>query len=90
MTKTNLLISAAVAGLMTATVAAAANAADEAPVGGKCYGIAKAGQNACASASGSHSCKGQAKTDKDPGDFVMEDAAACEKDGGKTTAPEAK
>ena len=29
----------------------------------KCYGIAKAGQNDCASLSGTHSCAGQSKVD---------------------------
>jgi uncharacterized membrane protein len=88
MTKTTLLISAVVAGLMTAGLAVSASADDAAA--GKCYGIAKAGQNACASATGSHACKGQAKTDNEPGDFVLLATADCEKAGGKTTAPAAK
>lgn len=87
MTKTTLLISAAALGLMTASVSAMA--ADDAAAG-KCYGIAKAGQNACASATGSHACKGQAKTDNEPGDFTLLAPADCAKAGGKTTAPAAK
>ncbi|MEN9436207.1 MAG: hypothetical protein RIR09_862 [Pseudomonadota bacterium] len=31
----------------------------------KCFGIAKAGQNDCASISGAHSCAGQSKVDMD-------------------------
>lgn len=31
----------------------------------KCFGIAKAGQNDCASVAGSHSCAGQSKVDMD-------------------------
>jgi len=34
-----------------------------APAKDKCYGIAKAGANDCASLDGSHSCAGQAKAD---------------------------
>ena len=87
MTKTNLLISAAALGLMTAGLAMTASADDATA---KCYGIAKAGQNACASATGAHACKGQAKVDNDAGDFVLASAADCAKAGGKATAPEAK
>jgi uncharacterized membrane protein len=82
----SLLLSAAVAGLLTVGFAATASADDA----GKCYGIAKAGQNACASATGSHSCKGQAKTDNDAGDFVLASADDCAKQGGKTSAPASK
>jgi uncharacterized membrane protein len=31
----------------------------------KCFGIAKAGQNDCASVTGAHSCAGQSKVDMD-------------------------
>jgi uncharacterized membrane protein len=105
MTKHQLLISAAAAGLMAASFASVAGATSAAPAAapaaaapttaaapalGKCYGIAKAGQNACASATGTHACKGLAKVDKDPGDFTLASADDCAKAGGKTTAPEAK
>ena len=53
----------------------------------KCYGIAKAGQNDCASANGSHSCAGQAKKDNDPNEWKYVPKGTCEKAGGKTTAP---
>ncbi len=85
MNKTNLLLSAAVAGLLTVGFVSTASADDA--TAGKCYGIAKAGQNACAHASGAHACKGQAKVDNDAGDFTLATAADCEKAGGKTTAP---
>jgi uncharacterized membrane protein len=78
----NLLLTAAVAGLLTAGLSVSASADDA-----KCYGIAKAGQNSCAAANGSHSCKGQAKTDNDANDFVLVSADDCAKQGGKTTAP---
>lgn len=50
----------------------------------KCYGIAKAGQNDCASANGSHSCAGQAKADKDANEWKYVAKGTCEKEGGKT------
>lgn len=55
-------------------------AADE---GVKCYGIAKAGENDCANAAGTHSCAGHATMDYDGGDWMaVESAAACaEMDG---------
>ncbi len=53
----------------------------------KCFGIAKAGQNDCATASGSHSCAGQSKTDKDPSEWKYVPKGTCEKAGGKTAAP---
>ena len=53
----------------------------------KCFGIAKAGQNDCATASGSHSCAGQARKDNDAGDWKYVEKGTCEKTGGKMTAP---
>ncbi|BBH13984.1 MULTISPECIES: DUF2282 domain-containing protein [Chromobacterium] len=50
----------------------------------KCYGIAQAGKNDCASATGAHSCAGQAKMDKDPGDWKYVAKGSCEKMGGST------
>lgn len=56
----------------------------------KCYGIAKAGKNDCKTASGSHSCAGQATKDNAPDEWKMVAAGSCEKEGGKLSAPEAK
>jgi uncharacterized membrane protein len=53
----------------------------------KCFGIAKAGQNDCATASGSHSCAGQAKTDMGAEDWKYVAKGTCEKAGGKVAAP---
>jgi uncharacterized membrane protein len=47
----------------------------------KCYGVAKAGKNDCATAS--HGCAGAAKTDNDPTEWKFAPAAECEKMGGK-------
>ena len=56
----------------------------------KCFGVAKAGQNDCASANGSHSCAGQAKADKDPNEWKYVAKGSCEKEGGSTKAPAKK
>ncbi|UTH72593.1 DUF2282 domain-containing protein [Chromobacterium sp. IIBBL 290-4] len=65
---------------MGALSAAPAAAADKE----KCYGIAQAGKNDCASATGAHSCAGQAKVDKDPGDWKYVAKGSCDKMGGNT------
>ena len=52
----------------------------------KCYGIAKAGQNDCASTTGGHSCAGQAKADNGAEDWKYVAKGTCEKVGG-TPAP---
>jgi len=84
------LLSIALAGVLATGVAMSANANEHsADSKEKCYGIAKAGKNSCASANGSHSCQGHATKDNDPNDWVFVDKGACEKDGGKTTAPAA-
>ena len=49
----------------------------------KCYGVAKAGQNDCASSNGSHGCAGQAKTDNDATEWKHVAKGTCEKAGGK-------
>jgi uncharacterized membrane protein len=76
------LISTAITALLalgiTAT-AGAAYAADEE----ECFGIAKAGQNACNSNPSMHSCAGHAKVDNDPNDFIKVPKGTCLKVGGK-------
>ena len=47
----------------------------------KCLGVAEAGKNDCGTAS--HSCAGQAKTDKDPNEWKYVPKGECEKMGGK-------
>lgn len=49
----------------------------------KCYGVAKTGQNDCASSDGAHSCAGQAKMDNDPTEWKYVAKGTCEKAGGK-------
>jgi len=69
--------------LALGSVAASAQDAKE-----KCSGVAEAGKNDCASAA--HSCAGQAKTDKDPGEWKYVPKGECEKMGGKVVVPEKK
>ena len=49
----------------------------------KCFGIAMAGKNDCASKTGSHSCAGQSKTDKDANDWKYVEKGTCATMGGK-------
>jgi uncharacterized membrane protein len=56
----------------------------------KCFGIAKAGQNDCASSAGTHSCAGQAKADNDANDWRYVAKGTCAKLGGSPTAPAKK
>lgn len=56
------MIAATAAAVMSLSMVSAPAAAQEKE---KCFGIAKAGQNDCASVSGSHSCAGQSKVDMD-------------------------
>lgn len=79
-----LLISSALAGLLAVGMSSSAFAAKEDME--KCLGVAKAGQNDCASANGSHSCAGQAKTDNDPNEWKHVPKGTCEKMGGKVPA----
>lgn len=81
--KRQILLAAA----LTALVAAPAVGADAAKE--KCYGIAKAGQNDCASLNGSHSCAGQATSDKGANDWTYVAKGTCKQSGGMT-AEEAK
>lgn len=53
----------------------------------KCYGIAKAGMNDCAAASGSHSCAGQAKVSNSLDDWAYTAKGTCESIGGKLSSP---
>jgi uncharacterized membrane protein len=86
-----LIVSSALAGLIALAAAGNAMAAEEkgkemgADEKGKekCFGIAKAGKNDCASATGTHSCAGQAKIDKAPEEWNYVAKGTCDKLGGK-------
>lgn len=79
------LLCAALAGVLSATVAMSANAADDAGKE-KCFGIAKAGKNDCKAADGSHSCAGQATKDNGPSEWKNVGKGECLKMGGKLEA----
>jgi uncharacterized membrane protein len=66
------------------TATGAAHAADNADKE-KCFGIAKAGQNDCASTTGAHSCAGQSKVDNDKKEWKFVAKGTCQKVGGSLT-----
>ena len=45
----------------------------------KCFGIAKAGANDCASTTGAHSCAGMSKVDADPTEWVYMPTGYCDR-----------
>ncbi|CDG84744.1 BufA1 family periplasmic bufferin-type metallophore [Janthinobacterium agaricidamnosum] len=81
MNKRQALIAAALAGLCAAGTASAADTGAK----DKCFGVAKAGQNDCATANGSHSCAGQSKVDMSPKEWKYVAKGTCEKVGGSLT-----
>jgi uncharacterized membrane protein len=80
------MITASVTALMALTMMSAPAAAQEKE---KCFGIAKACQNDCASSSGVHSCAGQSKVDKDKMEWKYVAKGTC-KDMKGLTLDEAK
>ena len=90
MTMKNVTIAAAIGSLLALGSLSASAGDDMAAPGGKekCYGVAKAGKNDCASAT--HSCAGQAKADGDAREWKYVPKGECEKMGGKTQAPAKK
>lgn len=75
------MITAAATSLMSLALLSPAMAQDS-TAKEKCFGIAKAGQNDCASISGVHSCAGQSKVDGDKGEWKYTAKGTCEKMGG--------
>ncbi|MBN3786773.1 DUF2282 domain-containing protein [Burkholderia sp. Ac-20353] len=75
------LLAVALAGVaMTAATTAQASDTE------RCFGVAKAGQNDCASKTGVHGCAGDAKVDNDKGDFKNVPTGTCVKMGGTVGA----
>ncbi len=56
----------------------------------KCYGIAKAGKNDCASAAAKHSCASMAKRDSDPKEWVKVQQGLCAKLANGSSEPKVK
>jgi uncharacterized membrane protein len=83
MNKRQAMIAAALAAACSANAAVAAGQdgmgakADQE----KCFGVTKAGQNDCATAT--HGCAGQAKVDNDQNEWKYVAKGTCEKAGGK-------
>lgn len=80
------LVAATAAAVMSMSMLAVPAAAQEKE---KCFGIAKAGQNDCSSASGAHSCAGQSKVDMDKSEWKYVAKGTCKTMKG-LTADEAK
>ena len=53
-----------------------------------CYGIAKAGQNACMTPK--HGCSGLAARDNEPDEWIEVPVGSCKAKGGSLTPPKAK
>ncbi|MGH1378891.1 MAG: BufA1 family periplasmic bufferin-type metallophore [Alphaproteobacteria bacterium] len=53
----------------------------------KCYGVAKAGMNGCASADKAHGCAGQAKVDGSGVEWVAVPKGTCDKLVGGSVTP---
>ena len=83
-----LILSSALASVLALGLVSQASAADDAKKE-KCFGIAKAGQNDCASLSGTHSCAGQSKADMGADEWKYVATGTCKTMGGKS-ADEAK
>jgi uncharacterized membrane protein len=82
------MLRSALAGMIAAGLARAAEAQDKPGEREKCYGIAKAGQNDCGTAT--HTCAGKAKRDNAPDEWKYVPRGTCEKLGGKKTPPAGK
>ncbi len=65
--------------LLSTATSASSHTAGDLPGKEKCYGIAKAGQNACANLSATHDCAGQAKVDNDKSEWVYVAKGTCKK-----------
>ncbi|HMS27151.1 MAG TPA: DUF2282 domain-containing protein [Burkholderiaceae bacterium] len=65
--------------LLGTTTPASSHMAQDLPNKEKCYGIAKAGQNACANLSATHDCAGQSTQDNDKTEWVYVAKGTCTK-----------
>ncbi|MEN8236694.1 MAG: DUF2282 domain-containing protein [Pseudomonadota bacterium] len=90
MKKSNLYLSAAMVSafaLSGCDMGKKDNGAGAAAKGEKCYGIAKAGKNDCASSEAGTSCQGTATVDSDPNAWIYVPQGVCDKIvGGSLTA----
>lgn len=80
--KTQKMLSIAMGSLLAVGLMGNAHAADKKVEMEKCFGIAKAGMNDCASNKSAHSCAGQGTKNNDPQDFVAVPKGTCDKIAG--------
>jgi uncharacterized membrane protein len=85
MNKRQALIAAALASVCAGQAMAAGQMDAQSGNDEKCFGVAKAGQNDCATAT--HGCAGLAKADNEPAEWKNVPKGTCEKAGGKLAAP---
>lgn len=83
--KTNLMLASALAAAISMTAIAGSQAA--AAENEKCFGVVKAGQNDCQTAT--HSCAGTATMDGQGDSWVYLPAGTCDKLVGGSLAPKA-
>lgn len=86
MSRMRLAPSTIASALAIAVTQAAAHDPADPPGKERCYGVAKAGQNDCASLSGSHDCAGQARKDRAIDEWKYVPAGTCRKLGGFSAA----
>ncbi|HNW61773.1 MAG TPA: DUF2282 domain-containing protein [Piscinibacter sp.] len=79
-----LIVSSALASVLALGLITQVSAADDKMAKEKCFGIAKAGQNDCANASGTHSCAGQSKVDNGPDEWKYVAKGTCKAMKGMT------
>jgi len=82
MNQRTFITTSAAALLATMLISTASQA--QAPAKEKCYGIAAAGQNDCANASGSHSCSGQSKVSNSADEWKYVAKGECKNMKGMT------
>jgi uncharacterized membrane protein len=70
--------------VLAASFAVPAAAAQKAPTE-RCYGVAKAGENSCAAANGTHSCAGMSKTSYDGQEYKDVPKGTCAQMSGSLT-----
>lgn len=85
MNKRQALIAAALASVCATQATAGGQMDAQSGNEEKCYGVAKAGQNDCGTAT--HGCAAMATADKDPAEWKFVPKGTCEKAGGKLTPP---
>jgi uncharacterized membrane protein len=81
--KSSLLISSVITGLVALSAIGLAEAQDKKPEREKCYGIAKKGQNDCGTVK--HTCAGKATADNQADEWKYAAKGTCEKMGGNLT-----